>query len=47
MSSSLDKLKALTSRLENKLEEKGKAIPSESSEVKTEKTDSAKTSIET
>ncbi len=37
MSSSLDKLKALTSRLENKLEEKEKAIPSKSSEVKTEK----------
>jgi hypothetical protein len=37
MSSSLDKLKALTSRLEDKLEEKGKVIPTESSEVKTEK----------
>jgi len=37
MSSSLDKLKALTSRLEDKLEEKGKVIPSISNEVKTEK----------
>lgn len=37
MSSSLDKLKALTSRLEDKLEEKGKVNIPESSEVKTEK----------
>jgi len=37
MSSSLDKLKALTSRLEDKLEEKGKVIPSVSNEVETEK----------
>jgi len=37
MSSSLDKLKALTSRLEDKLEEKGKVTPPKSPEVKTEK----------
>ncbi|PTB83592.1 hypothetical protein C9926_02120 [Sulfurovum lithotrophicum] len=37
MSSSLDKLKALTSRLEDKLEEKGKVKPSLSDDVKTEK----------
>ena len=37
MSSSLDKLKALTSRLENKLEEKGRVIPTVSDEVKIEK----------
>ena len=37
MSSSLDKLKALTSRLEDKLEEKGKVSSSESFESKTEK----------
>ena len=37
MSSSLDKLKALTSRLEDKLEEKGKVTPSISNQIKTEK----------
>jgi len=37
MSSSLDKLKALTSRLEDKLEEKGKVVPAVSSQVKMEK----------
>jgi hypothetical protein len=37
MSSSLEKLKALTSRLEDKLEEKGKVVPFESSAVKTER----------
>jgi len=37
MSSSLDKLKALTSRLEDKLEEKGKVNPSVSTPVKEEK----------
>ena len=37
MSSSLDKLKALTSRLEDKLEKKGKVKPSVSDEIKTEK----------
>ena len=37
MSSSLDKLKALTSRLEDKLEEKGKVNPSVSSTVEKEK----------
>jgi hypothetical protein len=37
MSSSLDKLKALTSRLENKLEEKEKVKSSVSNEIKTEK----------
>ena len=36
MSSSLDKLKALTSRLEDKLEEKGKVNASSSDELKTE-----------
>ncbi len=37
MSSSLDKLKALTSRLEDKLEEKGKVNPTVSTQIKTEK----------
>ncbi len=37
MSSSLDKLKALTSRLEDKLEEKRKVNPTVSNEIKTEK----------
>ena len=36
MSSSLDKLKALTSRLEDKLEEKGKVNPNSSDGLKTE-----------
>ena len=43
MSSSLDKLKALTSRLEDKLEQKGKVIPDVSTEVKVEKTTIEKT----
>ena len=43
MSSSLDKLKALTSRLEDKLEEKGKITPSISNEIKTEKVTVVKT----
>ena len=37
MSSNLEKLKALTSRLEDKLEEKGKETPSSSNTIKTEK----------
>ena len=37
MSSSLDKLKALTSRLEDKLEEKGKVVPSVSIPIEKEK----------
>lgn len=36
MSSSLDKLKALTSRLEDKLEEKGKKKPDTSADIQTE-----------
>jgi len=43
MSSSLDKLKALTSRLEDKLEEKGKVNPSVSTPVKEEKVNVQKT----
>jgi len=42
MSSSLDKLKALTSRLEDKLEEKGKVTSTESSEVETENVTASK-----
>lgn len=37
MSSNLDKLKALTSRLEDKLEEEGKVTPQASTKVETEK----------
>ncbi len=37
MSSNLDKLKALTSRLKDKLEEKGKVAPPASREIKSEK----------
>lgn len=44
MSSSLDKLKALTSRLEDKLEEKGKVTSTESSEVETENVTASKPS---
>ncbi len=42
MSSSLDKLKALTSRLEDKLEEKGKVNPTVSTQIKTEKVTASK-----
>ena len=47
MSSSLDKLKALTSRLEDKLEQKGKVIPDVSTEVKVEKPTIEKTTVNT
>ena len=42
MSSSLDKLKALTSRLEDKLEEKGKVVSPKSPEIQTAKVTASK-----
>ena len=47
MSSSLEKLKALTSRLESKLEEKGKGVSPVSTDVKTQKKSAEKKEVKT